>query len=66
MAHVNWLVRHRDDAGLVVVDCLYDESAYARAHIPGAVARRGHSSPPDCGRCCVTTASNRSRFTPME
>ncbi len=49
MAHVNWLVRHRDDAGLVVVDCLYDESAYERAHIPGAAARRGHSSPSDCG-----------------
>ena len=38
-----WLVEHSDDEDLVVVDCGWDDSAYRRAHLPGAVFRSGHA-----------------------
>jgi len=38
----NWLVNHLNDENLVVVDCQWDENAYLRAHIPGALMRPGH------------------------
>lgn len=38
-----WLADHLDDPNLVVVDCPWEAAAYARAHVPGAVVRPGHS-----------------------
>ena len=42
LVDVGWLSEHLDDPDLVVVDCPWDENAFTRAHIPGAVVRPGH------------------------
>ena len=39
----DWLLKHRDDSDLVIVDCPWEYYSYTRAHIPGAVCRPEHS-----------------------
>ena len=38
-----WLLEHKDDPDLIIVDSPWDEYSYGRAHIPGAISRPGHS-----------------------
>ncbi len=42
LVDVDWLSDHREDPDLVLVDCPWDDNAFTRAHIPGAVVRPGH------------------------
>ena len=37
-----WLIEHKDDQNLVIVDCPWAADAYTKAHIPGAVCRPEH------------------------
>ncbi|MCH8029580.1 MAG: sulfurtransferase [Candidatus Dadabacteria bacterium] len=39
----HWLMEHKDDSDLLIVDCPWDSGSYARAHIPGALCRPGHA-----------------------
>lgn len=43
LVNANWLLDHKDDPNLVIVDCPWEENSYRRAHIPGAVCRPGHA-----------------------
>jgi|Marorgknorr_s2lv_3_1036020.scaffolds.fasta_scaffold26687_2 thiosulfate/3-mercaptopyruvate sulfurtransferase len=43
LVDTDWLSEHLDDENLVVIDCPWDDSAYSRAHIPGAIKRPGHA-----------------------
>jgi thiosulfate/3-mercaptopyruvate sulfurtransferase len=36
-----WLSDHKNDENIVIVDCVYDQNAYTRAHIPDAIMRLG-------------------------
>ncbi len=38
-----WLHENRGDDSIVVVDCPWEQSSYARAHVPGALCRGGHA-----------------------
>ncbi len=42
LVSAEWLHQHLEDQSLKIVDCQWDENAYLRAHIPGAVMRPGH------------------------
>ncbi|MCT4623963.1 MAG: sulfurtransferase [Schleiferiaceae bacterium] len=48
MAHSDFLVTAKqlqqklNDSNIVIIDCHWDENAYIRAHIPGALKRPGH------------------------
>ena len=43
IAEPSWLMEHKDDPDLIIVDSPWDEYSYGRAHIPGAISRPGHS-----------------------
>lgn len=42
LVSADWLHQHLQDQDLKVVDCQWDENAYLRAHVPGALMRPGH------------------------
>lgn len=43
LVEAQWLYEHLQDDNLVIVDCQWDENAYIKAHIPGAIMRPKHA-----------------------
>ena len=57
LVDAQWVDDHRDDAGVVIVDCDVD-AAYNRGHIPGAVAVPDNfEKDPDTGRVHLMSPS---------